>query len=161
MIAEMFSIEINQGKLFILSSFSLTLYILDSEKDLENLKKGVDIIYPIVRNKLPLAAASLDFNKLIIQSLIKLSRTHDIFDEIIKISKFYTDHLSSANIFFLSQFFASTSKQITSSENEQLFFSSLKILLGKIDIKKIPVFGLFLLFFIKPFNRKAVLKLLF
>jgi hypothetical protein len=34
-------------------------------------------------------------------------------------------------------------------------------LLGKIDIKKIPVFGLFLLFFIKPFNRKAVLKLLF
>jgi hypothetical protein len=114
-IAEMFSIEMNQENSSILSSLSLTLYILHSEKDLENLKKGVDIIYPIYRNKLSLVVASLDFNKLIMQSLIKLSRTHDIFDEIIKISKFYTDHLSSANIFFLSQFFASTSKQITSS----------------------------------------------
>ncbi len=115
MIAEIFSIENNQEKGFILSSFSLTLYILNSEKDLENLKKAVDIIYPIVRNKLSLAVASLDFNKLIMQSLIKLSRTHDIFDEIITISKLYTDHLSSTNIFSLSQFFASTSKQITSS----------------------------------------------
>jgi hypothetical protein len=113
MITEMFSIEMNQfhqGTIFILSSFSLTLYILNSEKDIENLKKAVDIIYPIVRNKLLLFVASFDFNKLIMQSLIKLSRTHDIFDEIITISKFYTDHLSSTNIFFLSQFFASTSK---------------------------------------------------
>ena len=65
MIVEMFSIDVNQEKIFILSSFSLTLYILNSEKDLENLKKGVDIIYPIVRNKLLLAVASFDFNKLI------------------------------------------------------------------------------------------------
>ena len=105
--------------------------------------------------------AFFDFNNLIMQSLIKLSRTNDIFNELITISEFYTDNLSGANIFFFLQFFASTSKQITSSENEQLFFSSLKIFLGKIDIKKIPVFGLCLLFFIKPFNRKALLKLLF
>ncbi len=95
------------------------------------------------------------------QSLIKLSRTNDIFNELIPISKFYTDRLSSDNIFSLLHFFALTSKQITSSENEQLFFSSLKTFIGKIDIKKIPVFGLCLLFFMKPFNRKAVLKLLF
>jgi hypothetical protein len=78
--------------------------------------------------------ASFDFNKLIMQSLIKLSRTNDILNELITVSKFYTDHLSSNNIISLLQFFASTSKQITSSENEQLFFSSLKIFLRKIDI---------------------------
>ena len=78
--------------------------------------------------------ASFDLNKLIMQSLIKLNRTNDIFNELITVSKFYTDHLSSDNIISLLQFFALTSKQITSSENEQLFFSSLKIFLRKIDI---------------------------
>ncbi len=124
MIAENFSIEKTKQKIWILCSLSLTLYILNSEKDLENLKKAVNIIYPIVRNKLILVTTvSFDFNNLIMQSLIKLSRTHDIFNELITISKFYTDNLSSDNIFSLLHFFASSSKQITSSENEQLFFS--------------------------------------
>ena len=56
--------------------------------------------------------------------------------------------------------YCSTIKIAIDFEKEKLFYEELEKFIGTVDLSKIPVFGIFLLFCIRPFNRNAILKLI-
>ena len=65
---------------------------------------------------------------------------------------------SNSNINQLSRFYSSGVTNLI-HHMEKEFYLPLKEILNLVNLKKVPVLSIFLLFCIKPFNRKAILNL--